>query len=420
MRRLLLVAVVAALSLTLIGGLFSSPQRGIAQSLAQLKQAVANEDLATVEALLLSPAKERWWIVGLRAALARRDRMTEAERDLVNAMYAEYRKMVEGIQLVAVTGEGDRATATLRMTVPVGGYAFALEFPTTWQRRDDTWRLARTNWDSREWVTAHRKQSLHHPGPENHAGYPPFSLHRSPTPDPPASAPIPRTRFDCPRDMVAVPAGPGWMRFSGQRYAFSGESDHQIEVPDFCIDRYEASQPKPGATAPGGELTPASSRAEATPWVGVSWPRAKTACEAAGKRLCTGIEWQKAAGGPDGLLYPNGNTFDPNACNTYDPATGPRKLAPTGAFPKCRSPYGAYDMCGNVSEWTDELWQEGMDDRVVRGGSFNENPINGQGIFPFFGWRFTGYGEDVAAIHHHPPGVMHEDDGFRCCLTPEP
>jgi formylglycine-generating enzyme required for sulfatase activity len=419
MRCLRNTAVAAIGTLILIGCLWSDPQHGITRSLTSLKINVANENLVAVEALLLAPAKQRWWISGLRATLARRDEMTEAERHLVNAIYVEYRQMIEGLELVKINGDGDHVNAVLRMTVPVGGYAFPLEFPTIWKKQDKIWRLARTNWNSRDWIMAHRRQSRLHQGPENHAGYPLFSLHRLPLPDPKFPSKIPRAQFECPPGMAPVPAGPGWMRYSGQRYVFSGHSDHQAQVDAFCIDRYEASKPTSDETFPAKDQPSAQSRPNAVPWAGVSWQEAKKACGAAGKRLCTGAEWQKAAGGPNGLLFPNGNKFDPDTCNTYDPATGPRELAKTGSFSDCHSPYGVYDMCGNISEWTSERWQEGMPDRILRGGSFNENPINNQALYPFFGWRFIGYGEDISAIHHHPPGVSHADDGFRCCSTPE-
>jgi len=419
MRRWVIAPAFVFFCILALGGMFATPKRGIARAIQTIQDAVAHEDLTTVEGFLLSPARERWWIAGLRGALARRDAMGLGERDLVDRMYAEYRAMVAALEIVAVTGGPDEAAATLRMPVVTGGYRLVLDFPTTWRRDGSTWRLVSTDWDSRQWTSALLAKGREYGGPENHTGYPPFFIHRPPPPEPTSPPRLPRARFSCPREMAPVPGGPAWMRYSGQRYLFSGEEDHVVQVGDFCIDRYEASRPKATAESPdNGHYHPAASRPGVLPWVLVTWDQARAACEKVGKRLCSGAEWQKAAGGPDGWLFPHGNTFDPAVCNTYDPTTGPRQLAPTGAFPKCRSPYGAYDLCGNVSEWTDEAWQEGMNDRVLRGGSYNENPINGQGLYPFFGWRFSGYGEEVSAIHHHPRDDAHEDDGFRCCLTP--
>jgi formylglycine-generating enzyme required for sulfatase activity len=183
---------------------------------------------------------------------------------------------------------------------------------------------------------------------------------------------------------------------------------------------YEASRPSATAWSAGvGNEERATSRPGVLPWVEVSWRSAKQACERAGKRLCTGEEWQKATGGPEGWLYLDSHEFDADRCNTYHPQTGPRDNAPTGSFPRCISPFGAYDLCGNVSEWTDETWQDGWPDHVIRGGSYNLNRRDDQGLYPFFGWRFTGYSETVTAVHHHTTNMNFSDDGFRCCADPQ-
>jgi hypothetical protein len=130
----------------------------------------------------------------------------------------------------------------------------------------------------------------------------------------------------------------------------------------FCMDRYEW----PNRV---GEL----------PSDMASWVEAKASCQSVGKRLCSDTEWTLACEGPERQPYPYGEGYarDATACNIdkpyiwpkperlFDPATRAEELArldqrePSGSRPACVSPYGVYDMTGNVDEWVVNASQQG-------------------------------------------------------------
>lgn len=111
---------------------------------------------------------------------------------------------------------------------------------------------------------------------------------------------------------------------------------------------------------------------EDLPVVNISQDDAKAYAEFYGMRLPTEQEWQYFAGGPQKLKWPWGNKKDYLKCNVYGDA-----LLPVDSCPDGVSPFGLYNMCGNVWEYTDELLFDGDKDHyfiVLRGGSFYNAP----------------------------------------------
>jgi formylglycine-generating enzyme required for sulfatase activity len=114
---------------------------------------------------------------------------------------------------------------------------------------------------------------------------------------------------------------------------------------------------------PDGKMPPALSH---HPVVYVTQDDAKAYAQWAGKRLPTEAEWQLAAQGTDGRIWPWGNVFDSENCTTAESTT-----VTVHSFPPGRSPYGCYHMSGNVWEWTDTVYDDGYTRfTMIRGGSY--------------------------------------------------
>jgi gamma-glutamyl hercynylcysteine S-oxide synthase len=134
---------------------------------------------------------------------------------------------------------------------------------------------------------------------------------------------------------------------------------HMVFLDSYLIDRFEVSNKDYGDfmrqanhPAPAYWDDPRLNKPE-QPVVGVNWYDAKAYCEYRGKRLPTEAEWEKAARGPHGNLYPWGHEFDPRKANYGKDHDA---TMPVGSYPEGASYYGAYHMAGNVFEWVSDWY----------------------------------------------------------------
>ncbi len=114
-------------------------------------------------------------------------------------------------------------------------------------------------------------------------------------------------------------------------------------------------------------------------WVSIEDARAYA--HWAGKRLPHVWEWQYAAQGMDGRLYPWGNTWDASAVPPKDTSRTPRPPSEVSAYPAGASPFGVLDMEGNVAQWTDEFRDEHTRAAILRGGDYYR-PAGSMWYFP--------------------------------------
>lgn len=192
-----------------------------------------------------------------------------------------------------------------------------------------------------------------------------------------------------PTEMILIPAGPFMMGSNGvdhdnraievgsrKPWYLDEHPRRVVALPAYLMDRYEVTTE---AFTDAGVGRRGSSLKPGLPVTDVTWAEADAYCRRVGKRLPTEAEWEKAARGPSGLTYPWGHDATTAHANTG--RTGLGEPGPGGSFPGDRSPYGVYDLAGNVMEWTASWYQPypgsdyrsqefGEQFRVVRGDSY--------------------------------------------------
>jgi formylglycine-generating enzyme required for sulfatase activity len=165
--------------------------------------------------------------------------------------------------------------------------------------------------------------------------------------------------------MVYIPGGTFMM---GRNNAQDREETpaHSVTVAPFYMDVLPAAE------------------TDSLPATNVPWNQATKFCQDQGKRLPSEAEWEYAARGTDGRLYPWGSTFDSSATNSKEAGVG--RLVPVGSLAKNKSPFGVLDMSGNVWEWTADNYKpypghvSGFtvpgDAKVIRGGSYTSDQVH--------------------------------------------
>ena len=205
----------------------------------------------------------------------------------------------------------------------------------------------------------------------------------SPTPTatiPPTATPLPLEITDA-RDvkMVLVPSGEFIM---GSNFPADEGPIHQVYLDAFYMDIYEVTNLLYYLCVDAGRCTPpqktssnslasyyGNSQYDNYPVIYVDWNQAQAYCEWRGGSLPTEAQWEKASRGTDGRTYPWGDEFAGNRVNFCDKNClaewaewrsddGYAGTAPVGSYESGKSPYGIYDLAGNVWEWVADWYSD--------------------------------------------------------------
>jgi formylglycine-generating enzyme required for sulfatase activity len=219
-------------------------------------------------------------------------------------------------------------------------------------------------------------------------------------------------------DTVSVPAGDFTMGCGDTDTQCKDDEKpaHVVTLNAFEIDRTEVTQEQYAAcvAAKACEAPVCDWDCSKTNYPAgcVQWAQAKAYCGWAGKRLPTEAEWEKAARGTDGRLYPWGNDA-PDCSHVNMASCGGGSAQPVGMLPAGASPYGALDMAGNAVEMVADWYDAGF-----YATSPKDNPT-GPATGTRYGGRGGGYKSDpvwqrASARDWYDLTDASEPLGFRC------
>lgn len=213
---------------------------------------------------------------------------------------------------------------------------------------------------------------------------------------------------------------------------------HQVFLDTYYIDIYEVTNAAFKACVDAGACTPpqdtssndrsiyyGNSQFDDYPVINVDWNQAQTYCEWRGGSLPTEAQWEKAARGMDDRMYPWGDTFDGTKLNFCDKNCsssgtdsddGYADTSPVGNYPNGISPYGVYDMAGNVWEWVGDWY-----DSAYYQNSPRSNPVGpSSGEYRLLrggSWGSEAFGAHVSNRNWASPEIIQNYFGFRCAIS---
>jgi len=236
--------------------------------------------------------------------------------------------------------------------------------------------------------------------------------------------------------MISIPAAKFTMGCDTWRdpvcYYVPEEKAHQVYIEGFKIDKYEVTTSQYESCVQAGQCSSPSiggfmhfgiPEAANLPINGVNWYQAKAYCEWRGKRLPTSAEWELAARGTDGRIYPWGDE-EPDCSravmdreNAGFLGCGTGDAMPVGSKPKGASPYGVMDMAGNVWEWTSDWYDE---EYYMNSPEKNpQGPATGSLKITRGGDFFSRQGYELRTTGRFPyyPTNPSPAIGFRCAVS---
>ena len=223
--------------------------------------------------------------------------------------------------------------------------------------------------------------------------------------------------------MALVPAGEFTM---GSVLKADEKPVHRVHLNTFYMDKYAVTvgQYATYLEATGMEAPPEweimnQAQHQKRPVVNINWSDAASFCKWADKRLPTEAEWEKAARGTDGRLYPWGNEPPTRLHANFGKKEWANHMAlvPVGMFELGKSPYGIYDMSGNVWEWVNDWYDH---DYYRKSPTKNpQGPITGKSKVVRGGnWLYLQDSLRSSFRFNADPSGRRFGYGFRCAKTP--